>query len=169
MDSDPDYYLWLMDLDLRGTKICGSWSGFGSGSSTLATIKDVQVTEEAVSSQKEHPALPNMKFPYIFLLLWVVFALPDPDPDPTDLIESGRGSPQKLAYLSVFERSTLCLVISLSFVLFSCRWLRGSRCDWEKHRYLDLCSVWQGKTGRGACIYGTFFSISGFGEYVPVS
>jgi hypothetical protein len=31
---------------------------------------------------------------------------------------------------------------------FSWRWLRGSRCDREKHRFLDLCSVWQGKTGR---------------------
>jgi hypothetical protein len=47
--------------------------------------------------RKEHPALQNMKFLNIFLLLWVIFAFLDPDPDPdseygsgsTDLIESG--------------------------------------------------------------------------------
>ncbi len=60
-----------------------------------ASIKDVQVTKEAISSQREQPALQNMKFRKHFLLLWVIFALLDPDSDSeygsgsTDLIESG--------------------------------------------------------------------------------
>jgi hypothetical protein len=42
-------------------------------------IKDVQVKKEAFSSQKRHPALPNMKFLNFFLLFWVIFDL-DPKP-----------------------------------------------------------------------------------------
>jgi hypothetical protein len=45
-----------------------------------------QVTEEAFSSQSEHPTLQHMKFFNFFLLLWVIFAIldsdPDSDPDP---------------------------------------------------------------------------------------
>jgi hypothetical protein len=53
-----------------------------------ASIKDVQVTEEALSSQKRHPALQNMKFLNLFLLLWVIFDFLNPDPDS----EYGSGS-----------------------------------------------------------------------------
>jgi hypothetical protein len=45
-------------------------------------IKDVQVTEEAFSSQNRTSSTSNMKFLNFFLLLWVIFALLDPDPDP---------------------------------------------------------------------------------------
>ncbi len=46
-----------------------------------ASIKDVQVTEEAFSSQREHPTLQNIKILNFFLILWAIFALLDPDPD----------------------------------------------------------------------------------------
>jgi hypothetical protein len=55
---------------------------------SLASIKDVHVTEEAFSPQKRTSALQNMKLLNFFSTLWVIFALLDPDPDS----ESGYGS-----------------------------------------------------------------------------
>jgi hypothetical protein len=52
-----------------------------------ASIKYVQVTEEAFSSQD--PTFQNMNLKKVFLLLWVIFALLDPDPADS---ESGSGS-----------------------------------------------------------------------------
>jgi hypothetical protein len=46
-----------------------------------ASIKGVQVTGEAFSLKREHPALQKMKFINFFLCLLVIFALLDPDPD----------------------------------------------------------------------------------------
>ncbi len=83
----------------------GSGSGYGSGSKVWMIKTEgkkyrfdqqlqftyVQSTGEPFSSQKERPALQNMKFLNFFcLLLWVIFALLDPGS--TDLIESGSGS-----------------------------------------------------------------------------
>jgi hypothetical protein len=47
------------------------------------SIKDVQVTEEAFSTQREHPALQlkhKISF-FFFFFSWVIFALLDPEPD----------------------------------------------------------------------------------------
>ncbi len=55
-----------------------------------ASIKYVQVTEEASSSQKR-PS--NTSKHEIFLLLWVIFALLDPDPDPYSNYGSGSNGP----------------------------------------------------------------------------
>ncbi len=61
-----------------------------------ASIKKVQVTEEAFSSQKrEHTALQNIKFLNFFLLLLVNFAFLDPyplirlNPDPIRIPDPG--------------------------------------------------------------------------------
>jgi hypothetical protein len=43
-----------------------------------ASIKDVQVTKVAFSSQREHPARQNMKF----LPSWIRIRIPNTDPDP---------------------------------------------------------------------------------------
>jgi hypothetical protein len=40
-----------------------------------ASIKDVQVTEEAVSSQKRISSTSKHEISYFFLLLWVIFAV----------------------------------------------------------------------------------------------
>jgi hypothetical protein len=56
---------------------------------SLASIQDVQVKEEAFSSQKRTSSTSNMIFLYFFLLLWVIFALLDPDPDPDSKYGSG--------------------------------------------------------------------------------
>jgi hypothetical protein len=42
----------------------------------------IQATGEALSPQREHPALKNMKLLNLSMFLWVIFALLDPDPDP---------------------------------------------------------------------------------------
>jgi hypothetical protein len=53
-----------------------------------ATIKDVQVTEKAFSSQKRHPALQTMKFLNFsnfggsFFTSWIRIRIPNTDPDP---------------------------------------------------------------------------------------
>jgi hypothetical protein len=47
-----------------------------------ASIKYVQVTEEAFSSQKRPSNTTKHELLQFFLLLWVIFALLDPDPDP---------------------------------------------------------------------------------------
>jgi hypothetical protein len=58
-----------------------------------ASIKNVQVTKEAFSSQKRPSNTSKHELYNFFLLLWVIFALLDPDPDSecgsTDPIESG--------------------------------------------------------------------------------
>jgi hypothetical protein len=56
-----------------------------------ASIKCVQVTEEACSSQKRPSNTSKHEF---FLLLWVIFALLDPDPDP----DYGSGSTGPIEY-----------------------------------------------------------------------
>jgi hypothetical protein len=53
-----------------------------------ASIKNIQVTEEAFSSQKKPSNTSKHELLQIFLLLWVIFALLCPDPDS----ESGSGS-----------------------------------------------------------------------------
>ncbi len=45
-----------------------------------ASIKNVQVTEEAFSSQKKPSNTSKHELINFFLLLWVIFALLDPDP-----------------------------------------------------------------------------------------
>jgi hypothetical protein len=59
----------------------------------LASIKYVQVTEEACSSQKRPSNTSKHEF---FLLLWVIFALLDPDPDSE--YGSGSGSTGPIEY-----------------------------------------------------------------------
>ena len=49
---------------------------------SLASIKDVQVTEEAFSSQKRTTSTSKHKIIIFFLLLWVIFALLDLNTDP---------------------------------------------------------------------------------------
>jgi hypothetical protein len=56
-----------------------------------ASIKNVQVTEEAFSSQKRPSSTSKHELLKNFLLLWVIFALLDPDPDPDS--ESGSTVP----------------------------------------------------------------------------
>ena len=56
----------------------------------MASIKYVQVTEEASSSQKRPSNTSTHAF---FLLLWVIFALLDPDPDPYSNYGSGSTLP----------------------------------------------------------------------------
>ena len=55
---------------------------------SLASIKNVQVTEEAFSSQKRPSNTLKHELLNFFLLLWFIFGLLDPDPDS----ESGSGS-----------------------------------------------------------------------------
>jgi hypothetical protein len=59
-----------------------------------ASIKYVQVTEEAFSSQKRPSNTSKHELLQIFLLLWVIFGLLDPDPDS----ESGSGSTGPIEY-----------------------------------------------------------------------
>ncbi len=60
------------------------------------SIKDVQVTEEAFSSQKRTSSTSKHEISKFFLLLRVIYALLDPDPDSeygsADLIESRSNS-----------------------------------------------------------------------------
>ncbi len=58
---------------------------------SLASIKYVQVTEEACSSQKRPSNTSKHEF---FLLLWVIFTLLDPDP----VAECGSGSTGPIEY-----------------------------------------------------------------------
>ena len=60
-----------------------------------ASIKYVQVTEEASSSQKRPSNTSKHEF---FLLLWVIFALLDPDPDPYSNYGSGSESNGPIEY-----------------------------------------------------------------------
>jgi hypothetical protein len=53
------------------------------------------------TTTREHPALQNMKIPYLFLYLWVIFALLDPDP----LSKCGFGFGFSKIFLSVFNES----------------------------------------------------------------
>jgi hypothetical protein len=77
---------WKKNLKLKifviiffSSKIATNW----------ASIKDVQATGEAFSPQRrEHPAIQNMKFLYLFLFLWVIFALLDPGPEPATQINA---------------------------------------------------------------------------------
>jgi hypothetical protein len=61
-----------------------------------ASIKNVQVTEEAFHSQMRTSINTKHEISLYFLLLWVIFALLDPDPDSesrsNDPIESGSNS-----------------------------------------------------------------------------
>jgi hypothetical protein len=61
---------------------------------SLASVKNVQVTEEAFSSQKRPSNTSKHELLKNFLLLWVIFSLLDPDLDSgsTDPIESGSES-----------------------------------------------------------------------------
>ncbi len=58
--------------------------------------KNVQVTEEAFSSQKRPSNTSKHELLKIFLLLWVIFALMDPDPEPDS--ESGSGYTDPIEY-----------------------------------------------------------------------
>ncbi len=44
----------------------------------LASLKDVQATGEALSSQREHPALQNMKILYFTKIAFVCLIVPAP-------------------------------------------------------------------------------------------
>ncbi len=81
--------------DQKFTKIY-SWKKICFASKTtiylsLGSIKDVQVTKEAFSSQKRTSSTWKHEIYIFFLLLWVIFALLDPDPDTGDS-EYGSGS-----------------------------------------------------------------------------
>jgi hypothetical protein len=47
-----------------------------------------QAQEKPLALKREHPALQNVTFLYIFQFLWVIFALLDPDPDPATQINA---------------------------------------------------------------------------------
>jgi hypothetical protein len=65
----------------------GIVQGCGSAFISSGSIKNVQVTEEAFSSQKMPSNTSKHELLKKFLLLWLIFALLDPDPD------SESGSP----------------------------------------------------------------------------
>ncbi len=65
-----------------------------------------------------------MKFLKFYLLLWVIFALPDPDPDSeygsgsTDLIESGSNAkPWKMVMKCIRKKKLLVIVHTVGFYL----------------------------------------------------
>jgi hypothetical protein len=74
-----------------------------------------KLQEKPSALKRELPALQNLKILYIFLFLWVIFALLDPDPDPQ--FECGSGSKTlrysksqinfKYQYKNVFTRKAL--------------------------------------------------------------
>jgi hypothetical protein len=47
---------------------------------SLASIKDIQITKEACSSQKRTSSTSKHEISEFFILLWVIFALLDLDP-----------------------------------------------------------------------------------------
>jgi hypothetical protein len=80
----------------------------------LSSIKNVQVTEEAFSSQKRPSNTSNHELQKFFLLLWVIFALLDPDSESgsgsTDPIESGSNpdpDPQSCFFQTGEEREAI--------------------------------------------------------------
>jgi|LakMenEpi03Aug12_release.lakeMendotaPanAssembly.Ray.scaffolds.fasta_scaffold365190_1 hypothetical protein len=54
----------------------------------MASIKDVQATREAFSSQKRASSTSKNEIYQLFLFLWVIFATLDPDP----ICEAGSGN-----------------------------------------------------------------------------
>ncbi len=83
-----------------------------------ASINNVQVTEEALNSQKRPSNTSEHELKIFFLLLWVIFALLDPDPDSesgsTDPIESGSGSAPGFNDLYLFDNIVLSISTKMS-------------------------------------------------------
>jgi hypothetical protein len=68
----------------------------------VASIKDVQFTEEAFSSQKRTFNTSKHEISKFLLLLWVIFALLDPDPDPDPNPKPWIPDPKHWAIPSIF-------------------------------------------------------------------
>ncbi len=84
-----------------------------------------------------------------FLPSWIRIQIRNPDPDtgpPARLNPDPKHCKRNHIYLFLRVTRSAWSLHDLFFI--SWRWLCGSRCDWEKYRFLDLCSVWQGKTVR---------------------
>ncbi len=80
---NPDPEFWRPKLEKKITaekKINFFWDQKLQVSYPQAFIKNIQVTEEAFSSQKRTSSTSKHEISKFFLLLWVIFGLLDPNP-----------------------------------------------------------------------------------------